>query len=71
LTIILGKVVLTCPETGEEVVLHEDCMNKDGKGKNCPYFKHFGIEGSKVAVTCESTKYPRSHKLATQHKERK
>jgi len=53
LTIILGKVVLKCPETGKEVVLHEDCINKDGRGNNCPNFKHFGIQGSKVWIACK------------------
>jgi len=50
--VILGKVVLKCPKKGKEVVLHEDCMNADGEGNSCVHFKHYGIEGSKIAVTC-------------------
>lgn len=59
MTIILGKVLLRCPETGEEVTLHNKCMNIDGKGTNCKHFKHFCIQGNKVWVACSSEKDPR------------
>jgi len=55
MTIILGKAHLKCPLTGEEVVLHKDCMNKDGKGNSCPFFKHFCIQGNKVWIACKKT----------------
>lgn len=51
MTIIIGKVVLECPETGKQVQLHKDC-------KECGKLRHYGFKGYKVAVTCKSTKPP-------------
>lgn len=50
------KTVLTCPETGQEVVLQKDCLNPKGDGVSCPFFKHFGIRGNHVWIACKSTK---------------
>lgn len=56
MVIILAKVVLICPETGKEVVLHLDCQNPKRNSKPCKYYGHWGIEGSRIVMTCKSTK---------------
>jgi len=56
MVMLRGKVVVMCPETGAEVTVHKQCANPKGDGTPCPYFKHWGILGNKVSVTCTSTK---------------
>jgi len=53
---VYATVSLICPETGEQVVLHKDCMDPNGDGNPCRFYKHFGVEGSRVVVACGSTK---------------
>lgn len=48
--ILTGKIVVTCPRTGKEVVLHKDCVTH---GKRCEHYGHWGIRGSKAFVTCD------------------
>jgi len=40
--ILQGKAIFTCPKTGKEVILHIDCLNPDGKGNQCIFFRHWG-----------------------------
>lgn len=50
--IIKGNVVLKCPKTGEEVRLYRDCMKADDPKNTCEHYKHFGIEGHQITITC-------------------
>ena len=50
--IIKGKAVFKCPKTGEEVKLHKRCTNIDGKGNNCPHYKHWSWEGARPLLVC-------------------
>lgn len=52
MTMIKGKAVFVCPRTGEEVQLHKECTNLDGKGNNCPFFKRWSWEGARPVVVC-------------------
>jgi len=56
------KTILTCPETGEDVVLQKDCLNPNDNGDPCPSFKHFGIQGNHIYVACKSVKLKHVHK---------
>jgi len=42
---ILGKVVLTCPKTKEEVSLDKDCVK-------CEKFEHWGMQGARPYIAC-------------------
>lgn len=50
--IIKGKAVFTCPQTGQEVLLHETCTNIDHQGNNCPFFKHWSWQGAHPVLVC-------------------
>lgn len=47
-----GKAVFKCPKTGKDILLHEDCINADGKGNNCIFFNCYGMIGSRPYVAC-------------------
>lgn len=46
---ILGKIVVVCPKTGKEVVVHKDCVE-------CSDFAHWGSQGSRPYVSCKQEK---------------
>lgn len=50
--IIKGNVVLICLKTGEEVKLYRDCMKAGDPKNKCEHYKHWGIEGSQITITC-------------------
>jgi hypothetical protein len=43
--LIHGDVVVPCPKTGREVKLIRDCYP-------CEFYKHWGVEGKKIVLTC-------------------
>jgi len=51
--LILARVRLKCPKTGEEVELIKDCMDPQGNGESCENFKHYGIQGSLIVIACK------------------
>jgi len=44
--LIIARVKMKCPQTGEEVDMIKDCGS-------CGEFKHWGFRGAIVVVTCE------------------
>jgi hypothetical protein len=50
--LIKGDVSFTCPKTGKPVNLYKDCI-KTPPTKNCPHFKHWGVEGRFIVITCD------------------
>jgi len=60
--IIKGKAIFTCPKTGEKVHLHKECTNIDGKGNNCPHYKHWSWEGPHPLLACNYPEYVKYEK---------
>jgi hypothetical protein len=61
--IIYGDVVLKCPKTGEQVRLYKDCMKAGDPHNTCPHYKHWGIQGNHIVITCN---YPDSQQTYKQ-----
>jgi len=59
--IIKGVAVFTCPKTGEEVRLDKECTNIDGKGNNCPHYKHWSWEGARPLLVCVYPEYAKEY----------
>lgn len=60
--IITGKAVFKCPKTGEEVSLHKECTNINGKGDNCPHYQHWTWQGSHPLLACNYLEFERYQK---------
>lgn len=49
MTVTIGSLQVKCPDTKVVVAIHKVCQGANP----CPKFKHFAIQGNRVAVTCD------------------
>ena len=51
--IIEGSAVFTCPRTKQEVKLHKDCLDTDGRGTRCVFLMCWGgWTGPRPNIAC-------------------
>lgn len=55
MVLLTGKIVVKCPRSGEEVAVDKKCVE-------CDDYKHLGLKGAKVLVSCKYRRIPATKK---------
>lgn len=50
--ILVGRVHITCPKTGKDVILDKACIDPSKPDGRCEYYEHWGTQGPKIVVSC-------------------